>query len=505
MIIISVIIIIVVLVWGKISIDALENHPRASLLKTSIYFFLSCIVCFIYYKSSIVETNTNIVDIYKLKGVVDDKGENLDKTDIYIRHRMHIYKMGDFLRTYDYIGKGGFSARVYPSKLSNITQYDTTYLADIYNLFCGYRHVENKVSRNNPDTVLCKRFLRRLDQEYDVLRPEFKSVVKRVIDNKEKMTHDDSLCLNDALDYILKDIVHLYTIHYIASKNASFLPYETYCVDSAEYLKTPSSLLCLYQRIRLNSVEHEQWGTLSDNMFLKELNVKNAAVDIFNVAETKITSKEELPSFEVLNRDTLSNYIDYFTASDMSQRKYEVYVNSDIPLRVLHIVFDEPINLSNIYPMPDTITAYSIMYVDSAKLEYIRNSPIFYHVKYPTYENKQLIRSLVLTTILVGVVSLFCIHFFILLKSGVLFLNLRFLSSNRKKLLLYMANIMKWLILVLSVCVFTMYLLYALGKPIDISEQTESNIIDITLYAVICIVVLFFLACIIALKRGKKN
>lgn len=501
MVIISVIIIIVVLVWGKISIDTLESHPQASIIKTLIYFFLSCIVCYVYYKSSNVETNINNISIHKYKGVVDDKGRNLDKADINIYHRMHINNIGDFLRTDDYIGKGGFSAVVYPWKLSDKTQYDTTYLADIYNMFLRYRHVENKISRYNPDTIRCKRFLRRLDWCYDN-SSNYQSVTKRVFDYKEEMTHDDSLCLNDVLDYILQDIVHLYSIRYATSKNASFLPYETISKDTAEFLPPTKSLLTLFQSSRLRFLVHDKWGLIRDKKLLQEMNINNATTYSFDVAETKYETRE-WPSFGVRNCDSIDNHIDYFTASDMSQRKYEVYINSDIPLREFNINFDEPINLSNIYPMPDTISAYSIMYTDSTKLEYIRNQPVLFHVKFPTYENKQLIRSLVLTTILVGVVSLFCIHFFMLLKQFVLFLNTRFLSSNRKKLFIYIVNIMRCLILAFSVCVFTMYLLYALGSPIEISDQTESKIIDMIFNAIIGVVVLLILACFL-IKWKKK-
>lgn len=511
MIIISLAIVIFILVlgWGKISIDSLNNNPRYSVFKTIIYLFLSIILCFIYYQTSTVTTNINQIAIKKLNGTFDKDSTNIDVAEVCFNNRMHIDKIGDYLTREDYLTKGGFEVIVYPYKVDGFTQYDSTSILTIYRILNEYNKVNNR-DHSIPESNLAKDIIVKYLEEYNVFRKDdLPLVIEKAFDRKEKLSKADSTVLIQCLNYILKDNKLLYDVTFVSSSNPSFLPYETYKNDSTYFCDTEKNQLCLILTSKVKGYNHPTLGELSSKFFLKELNLWNANYTEFVVADNR---RKGVPLFKVYTKDSLTNHIDYFTAADMSQAIYNISVDSDIPLRNLYITFDEPFSVSSINPQPDTISRFAISYNDSSKLQYVRNHPIEFHVKYPTYENKQLLRSLILTTVLVGVISLFCINALLFMTNCLNYLKNNSFLNRKKKLISFIKKFIRWIGFVFVCFVFVLYLFDILGEPFLISENDEIFIIDILKY-VICIAGFIFFIMIVWLLsksvyiffKGFKN
>lgn len=111
------------------------------------------------------------------------------------------------------------------------------------------------------------------------------------------------------------------------------------------------------------------------------------------------------------------NLLDIFSAADISKCIYSIHIASDCPLGLLNINFDIPVEMET-FNMPADEVTFSGIYVENPKkLEAIRNERSYtFIVKFPTLENLQLIRSLVLTSLATIFATLFCSNMFYCLR-----------------------------------------------------------------------------------------
>ena len=106
--------------------------------------------------------------------------------------------------------------------------------------------------------------------------------------------------------------------------------------------------------------------------------------------------------------NNLTNKLNIFTAADISQYTYMLTLHSDCPVNSLYIEYDIPIEVANNNFDHCFVGTRGIL-LDSVYLKSMRENPTHvFHVKFPYYANLQLIRSLVLTTLLTALFSLFC-------------------------------------------------------------------------------------------------
>ena len=106
------------------------------------------------------------------------------------------------------------------------------------------------------------------------------------------------------------------------------------------------------------------------------------------------------------------NNMNIFSACDLSQCSVELAINSTCPLHSLNMNFDVPIELLPATTEPDHVDLYSIGYKDSLSLKNLNHKLTFYHFKLPTQANIQLVRSLIITTLLTALWSLFAVNVF---------------------------------------------------------------------------------------------
>lgn len=487
-ILIVILISILIVCWGKISLDALNNKPQRSLVKTLIYLFLAVIVCIIYYKTTTVTPIHSTINISKFKGLVDERGKNIDRAFVTINHRMHNHSIRDSLSYKDYRANGGFRVMIFPDNdsLLNIhSQYDSTKIALIYDFICEFYNIKS----NNliPDSISTQDFIGKYFNEY------FMGGYNEILNSKTdfySLSDSNKIKIRHLYDYALSDINRLYAISISSNKYPSFLPYDEKEELDSCIKNLGKEKLCFYYKGFLDHIDIPAKGIrITDKAILKELNLWGIPVYYYYIAESK--DIEEL-SFEVETDESDINHIDYFTASDISQATFETHFSSDIPIKSVLILFDEPIDVTSITPEPDEVSLYYICYNDSNKLDIIRRSPIEFHTKFPRYENKQMVRSLILTTVLVGVISLFCINFFILIRGLYKYSMSEEFVKRQKKLLKLTLYILRLQLFIIILWIFVLYVKYALGNAVVISKLEETSIINSAIFFIIIIVGIIF-------------
>ncbi len=101
------------------------------------------------------------------------------------------------------------------------------------------------------------------------------------------------------------------------------------------------------------------------------------------------------------------NRLNFFSAADLSQCLYMCEITTDIPIDNFKICFDIPIELSNQAISQNRFDSREFS-IDIEEDKYgWAHKVIYYHIKFPTLANLQLIRSLILTTLLTALLSVF--------------------------------------------------------------------------------------------------
>lgn len=499
MIVFAVVIVVLIIsaCWGKISIDSLNNNPKFNVISSVIYLFLSIIISIVYYKTTTVYTNFNQVKIDRFNGPVDEKGNILDVAQVQINYRMHIDNIVDYVSNDDYTTRGGFNTKVYPYMISDKRKYDSLEVDTIFKILFSLKEWLRVDKRNLKDSNDAAKISLKEREIYYRNGPEYQEILKRVIDKKGERSETDSKILSNALEEILDVNAHLYTIIYGTSKTPNFLPYETYKDSLSEFLNTPNDLLCFHFNEPIKRVLTENW-VITEEELIRDMGLWNANQEVFVVFES---NNGKFQDFVVSSNDSTYNHIDYFTAADISQQTYKIRVKSDIPLKQLFISFDEPIEISSIYPKPDTISLNSISYDDSLKLVQVLDAGgVQFHAKFPRYENKQLVRSLVLTTILVCVISLFCINAFLIIVTIFNIIKASPIIVKYKRAVKIIAKIFLSLVLMIMLGIVSLYVLCIFGYPISISENEETLLLGYVVksFALIGIVLLLMILFLFA-------
>lgn len=205
------------------------------------------------------------------------------------------------------------------------------------------------------------------------------------------------------------------------------------------------------------------------------------------------------------------NTLDFFTAADLSQCTYDVNIYSACPIKSLSVRFDIPTEFSPIYHRVDTMDAYGFMVSDSLTLSKfcrINNGDygqlIRYHVKFPTLANMQLIRSLIVTTLLTSFITLFLTSLYFRLKKMAYYLYktnsteiLSIIEKRRKRKKLF-KGLFICLILFLVYFIMKLWIFVLNDNPIKIEVSTWNNLKT-------ALLVVFYIILIICLYKGIKS
>lgn len=495
------------LCWGKVSKDTLDNHPKLDVVMTVIYFGLSVIVSIIYYQSSQVDFSTNRIQIRRLLSTTNERGDRSDSVSITINHRMKPDNIKYMVAYEGFNPLGGVevhfnSKRSYqnlsinPSRLKEITGF--LYL-------CSFNSGLNK---EIPEKGCLDNILVRYKQEIYDLRPELQNILPNFNDSTPSLSHDDSITIINALKYIFENQRSLYLISYAPPKRKTFLPIDFYEDEEINYVEEGCDteikdkyVYCVRDNLFKEELFDSAWQKrgFKKEILKKELDVNNLTTYSYILGNSNEPYKDpnvtDSMAFLKLNsRDSLFNYVDYFTSSDMSQRVYCVDFASDVPICGININFDEPIELSEIYPKPDNLDMNQITYTDRKKLDYLRTKSLRFHAKLPTYENKQLLRSLILTTILTTVFSLFCRNLYLCIR-GLFRRNIKewsFLEikkdKHKKRMAIYQCTVVAIVMLLFAIPIW-LYCLNLNNNTILLKSGSLIYILGLAITGIIIIMI----------------
>jgi len=126
-------------------------------------------------------------------------------------------------------------------------------------------------------------------------------------------------------------------------------------------------------------------------------------------------SKEDDYWFRLSNTYTEGNKFSIFSLADLSQCNFEFRIKTDIPVCNLSLFLDVPAEFGALDIVRDNVIDNGFTIGNLDKLHETGDGFLRVHAKLPTQENLQLIRSLVLTTIVTALFSMFlsnCYYYF---------------------------------------------------------------------------------------------
>ena len=339
--------------FAKQSVDQKIRTRNASRLRTFIYGVLSFFLIFFYIKTNQVPVIKHNIEIPGIKVAVNDSGEILDRASVSIVSRFAGNELFEFLK--NNVGPNAFSNNEKTQNLGGVT-VDLSLYMDSLTRF-------DTIPRN-------KHFLN---------------------------------------DYRIKPSKHRYNVQVVSSRVTSISPF----IDKYEqpYLHMFDRGYASSYFIASSLSEMKEHGSFKYDDIYNYFD--NNSLFFLEYMWTK--DKANVPfDYEVPIMTKSMNTMNIFSAADLSQCTYIVTIMSDCPLNRLYFNFDVPVELLPSKYKPDQSDAYDISFKDSLTLERIRNHIMVLHFKMPTMQNVQLVRSLILTTLLSAMLSLFVLNFYYL-------------------------------------------------------------------------------------------
>lgn len=120
---------------------------------------------------------------------------------------------------------------------------------------------------------------------------------------------------------------------------------------------------------------------------------------------------EEVYHCQYSNEDNFTNKLNFFTAADVSQYTCFIRLKSKCYIKELDLYYDLPIEI-NPYDSCMSVGSHNITVRGSYINDKDGDVQLGFHVKFPTLANLQLVRSLILTTLLTALVSMFFLNLF---------------------------------------------------------------------------------------------
>ena len=349
MIIINIFIAIIIAIgfWRNTSKEHKRMVAKASFTKTAILFLLSLAMTFFYYKSYQVATFKNWVVVKGIKGSYSNNNDTIiTNGDTIIKNNNDRIRLLTFLSKFTH--NDLYYSEPYSQIWDSINYSGTRTYVQLYNNKGNTKWFPNITSDDIPNNY--------------------------------------------------KEINHIYKVFYYTNTIPNFMPfayYEDYSIE--EYNK------------ELNEGEYFD---LDNFGFKISKNIDEIGNEYDKVFACQISSKKNNSNndYTFFRFRTFSNYVNtlnFFSAADLSQCQYQIKISSDIKLDMLGMYFDLPIEISSLDVIKHHVSSKGFF----VNLKDINNEGknmfLDLHVKFPTLANLQLIRSLILTTLLTALLALF--------------------------------------------------------------------------------------------------
>lgn len=462
--------IVAILVWGKISKKKLEHITNASWFLTAVYGFLTVIVIFFFYKTYQVASVYNMVQVAGLQQACDSNGNVVDT----VREIVISQKFGN-----------------------NPTHRDP------------FKDIKVKRNRNNSqDLELLYEEAGGAKVILDVKAHPDTFIAKRL---KELTDYDRIRLVNlfEESNIPYQNINHLYQVSYLATSLPSFFPfYPVYeeghgFEEAADHIyfnyylsnsRNNPSVTISGTKIEEGKVRHPRLfdnGFFFDSMFMT---VSTHEVEGINGEMTFFGGAEFI------------NTMNFFTASDISQYNYIISLNSDCPVRTLVLDYDIPIETPEVSEHMKVYT-HAIRF-DSVMVKELEKAPsMIFHINIPSLANLQLIRSLILTTLLTALLSLFIKNLYYCIskwayrkrkESRISYRNAKLLNKKTREIIKHRAivfnNLLKYLVcsILLIVAFSSIIVLYDTSILVPIYFFDPHIILYATIIIIICIFLFVF-------------
>lgn len=196
---------------------------------------------------------------------------------------------------------------------------------------------------------------------------------------------------------------------------------------------------------------------------------------------------------EVVNSDAINTF-DFFTAADISQCSYIIGFKTDCPLKRFVMNFDIPVEILPIPYRIDVNSAYGFEINNQETINRMQRTMIAMHVKFPTLANMQLIRSLILTTILSAILSLFLTNLYYLLCKIVRYMKTKSKYEHNSHKIKFRKGVYSIFVIVIciiivsaSICILrdNYYWLDASSLDLESKATTIIIVVLLTLFAIL--------------------
>ena len=508
---IAVVVVIAVGFWNFSSKEQIRMVKKASFTRTLILLLLTAWCTFFYYKTYQVATFRNKIEI---KASTSDGKGDASNVSYYESYYDDDFADPERRREIDSIKNDSNSLfRAFYKLMSIGGAADDEY--SFSNVAYGYSkeyHHEKKVVI--PDTVKSLVILNSFSEKEKDLSDPF---VPGVFYHKLSFPSNDiesttsiksgvfaTLQFDNRLDSVLpkqKEIYNRdeYNIHYYTNSIPQLLPYLLY------------ELTYPYNNLYNDSNRREVVvGKDYDRHF---------EIDFYNSNKSEEVLYKKGSAF-----NKFINTLNFFSAADLTQCEYRMELTSDLPIEQFCMFFDIPVEISSIdvlkekaydykegFDLPDLSSVnipqnnvssrgFSIHLEegDDGKI----NSYLHFMVSFPTLANLQLIRSLILTTVLTALLSITLANmYFLSRKIYLLYLRKRMKSYAFIKDMLWTPYIyfVKW-----SFIVIIAYLLYrsVFNHPILININATYQAIILIIIGFVLYILLLFIALYLMYKKG---
>lgn len=373
--------------WGKSSKDLEEKTQLSSWLRTCVYGVLAFMVLVFYVKTYQVATVFHTIQVKGFKETVNANGEIADT----IATIELVNKFSSNITENYTIRKTGHSEET--DEIRKISEKGGIFLA--INLHNGPKYN----LRIDPQ-------LEKLDND---IKKQFGYVPEKTFG-----------------DYPLDAYSHAYMVNYMTSSIPSLIPlFPTFSLNKKFGLEETHGL---YEEIEISDCDSYGEGVtastkikdvggqtheVANPVFLREMYISNGIV-------CDTITNEENYHYKFLFDNNFIQSMNFFTAADISQYTCDIHLESDCYIERMKFMYDLPIEM-NPHDSSMVMTSYSFVVKGDFLNKDIANQGSYrFHVKFPTLANLQLIRSLILTTLLTALVSLFFLNLFYCIRKHVI-------------------------------------------------------------------------------------
>ena len=457
--------------WGKSTKDIEEKTQLASKMRTCVYGVLTFLVLVFYIKTYQVATVFHTIQTLGVKESVNANGE-----------------LADSIPSIRLVNK--FSSNITENFILNKTDDpdadDLKSISETGGLFMAINLHSGPAykSRKNPK-------IEKAENEI------------RMINGYVPEATFGKYTLNDYYPYN-----HAYLLCYITSSIPSMIPFfPTYKVEKKKELDNSG----MSQEIIMSDWDSYGEGLISSTRIkdidgnthevINKDNIHERYVGTTAICDTITNLKDYHYKFH-FERNFLQS-MNFFTAADISQYTCDIHLETDCYIEQMKISYDLPIEI-NPHDSCMKVSSYSFVLNGDFLNKQIANQNSYrFHVKFPTLANLQLIRSLILTTLLTALVSLFFCNLFYLFRKWFISFKEKHISEiSVEKTKIFRKRIYFLTFVILAFVVYVTWWRIYIEQPFHIGIETYDWLYSYYVWIALAVLVIICLILYIMFRKA---